>query len=329
MTWTWFIAGVMSAFSAALVLSGLKIGLPADFLAAGTSARSNHQRPARQIGGLAIVPVALVILAWALPSSRLAVPALAMVALFAAGLADDWRPIAAWVRLCVQAAAALGVLAFGGLAPNSMMFLPSGVALVVAVIFVVWTINMVNFMDGLDLMTASGAGIPLLFLTLGLLTSQAASAPAMLALTLAGGLAGFALFNRPPATVFLGDSGSLPIGFAAGLAMLELAGHAGILAALAPFSYYFWDSGLTLLRRLRDGENILQSHSRHAYQRAYRSGSGAAAIAAKVAMASVASGLCMMVAVWAGDGPVQLLAGLIGLLPGLALTVHLDRVARA
>lgn len=329
MAWSWLLAAVVSALATVVLLGILKTILPAGFLAAGSSARSNHQHPARQIGGLAIVPVAVCILAVSLPVAEWVAPALAIATLFAAGLADDWRPMRAWGRLGIQFAAAIGVLMVGRLAGDLLPFLPSGIALIAAVIFLVWTINMINFMDGLDLMTVSGAGIPLLFLALGLLTSHSAGMPAVMALILAGGLAGFALFNRPPASVFLGDSGSLPIGLAAGLAMLELAGHAGILAALAPFSYYFWYSGLTLLRRLRDGENIFASHSRHAYQRAYRAGSGASAISAKVALASVASGLCMMVAVWSGNGPGQWLAGFIGLLPGLALTLHLDRRARA
>jgi UDP-N-acetylmuramyl pentapeptide phosphotransferase/UDP-N-acetylglucosamine-1-phosphate transferase len=88
----------------------------------------------------------------------------------------------------------------------------------------------------------------------------------------AGGLLGFAFFNRPPARVFLGDSGSLPLGLITGTALLLLARETHIVVALILPLYYILDAGSTIIMRLSQGENILKAHSKHAYQVAKRAG---------------------------------------------------------
>ncbi|MCB1420532.1 MAG: glycoside hydrolase [Notoacmeibacter sp.] len=325
---SWTILAAAMLIAALLSAAGLAIlrrTLPGSFLAAGSSSRSNHVLPARQIGGLAVIPAALAgaTIAGFSPSSLLAG---AILLLWVAGLADDWKPYGALARLALQFVGALLALAGTGGAPAILGFLPWPVALSVAAVFLVWCINMVNFMDGLDLMTASGAGLPLAFLATGLLASGNELSPLMAGL--AGGLAGFAVHNRPPARVFLGDNGSLPLGLMAGLAILTLADTAGPLAALAPFAYYFWDSGLTILRRLRMGENILSSHSLHAYQRAFRAGFPVLRISALVAAASVLSGTMAVTAAFCEPGILQSVAGLAGLGAGLYAWLVLDRNAR-
>ncbi len=88
------------------------------------------------------------------------------------------------------------------------------------VLALVYFINLTNFMDGLDLMVVSGLGVPLALLAGFSAFGLAAMGTGNFAASIAGGLAGFALFNRPKARVFLGDSGSLPIGLLSGLACL-------------------------------------------------------------------------------------------------------------
>ncbi|MCC0033060.1 MAG: glycoside hydrolase [Brucellaceae bacterium] len=319
----------VSIFGAGLLafalLAVLRRVLPATFLAAGTNSRSNHVLPARQIGGLAAIPAALIAAtaAGAAPALPLAA---ALLLLWLSGLADDWRPHGAAVRLALQFLAAfLALAAMPG--PNFVPdFLPDPVAYALASIFLVWCMNMVNFMDGLDLMTASGAGIPLAFP--GIVLAIGGSGSGFLACAMAGGLAGFAVHNRPPAKVFLGDNGSLPLGLVAGIAMLSLAGKVGPLAALAPFAYYFWDSGITLVQRLSRKENIFASHSSHAYQRAFRAGMPAMRIAALVATASVLSGLMVIAAAMAPSPITQAVAGLAGLACGFLAWWRLDNAAR-
>ncbi len=129
------------------------------------------------------------------------------------GALDDAHALPVSWRLIGQALAALA-LAFS--LPQGFRLLPDLMPLVVErallVFGIVWFVNAVNFLDGLDWMTVAQV-VPM---TLGIAALQALGAvPAtigLLALALLGATLGFALFNKHPAKIFLGDAGSLPIG---------------------------------------------------------------------------------------------------------------------
>ena len=133
---------------------------------------------------------------------------------------------------------------------------------------ILWFVNLVNFMDGIDWMTVAEV-VPLtaglvLFGLMGALPRDAT----VVALALCGAMIGFAPFNRPVARLFLGDVGSLPIGLLLGWLLVLLAGGGHCAAALLLPLYYLADATITLLRRLANGEPILQAHRSHFYQRA-------------------------------------------------------------
>jgi UDP-N-acetylmuramyl pentapeptide phosphotransferase/UDP-N-acetylglucosamine-1-phosphate transferase len=117
-------------------------------------------------------------------------------------------------------------------------------------------------MDGLDLMTAAEF-IPAFAVAAILLPG---GAPRAASLAIAAALAGFATLNRPPARLFLGDSGSLPIGLCGGLVIIALMSAHGPLTALLPFLYYVADATLTLARRAMAREKVWQAHRTHFYQ---------------------------------------------------------------
>jgi len=104
------------------------------------------------------------------------------------------------------------------------------------------------------------------------LTGEFPQSPSILAAALCGAMIGFAPFNRPIATIFLGDVGSLPIGLLLGWCLLQLAWHQQITAALLLPMYYLADATLTLLRRLARGEPFWTGHRSHFYQRATDNG---------------------------------------------------------
>ena len=113
-----------------------------------------------------------------------------------------------------------------------------------------WFVNLVNFMDGIDWMTVAEvvpvtAGL-VLFGLMGALPNDAT----VVALALGGAMIGFAPFNRPVARLFLGDVGSLPIGLLLGWLLIELAGAGHLAASLLLPLYYLADATITLLRRL-------------------------------------------------------------------------------
>jgi UDP-N-acetylmuramyl pentapeptide phosphotransferase/UDP-N-acetylglucosamine-1-phosphate transferase len=132
----------------------------------------------------------------------------------------------------------------------------------------VWAVNLTNFMDGIDWMTVAEV-VPLTGGVVILALIGAASPSGfILALALLGAIIGFAPFNRPVAKLFLGDVGSLPIGLCLFWLMLDLAARGGVAAALLLPLYYLGDATITLLERAARGENVIEAHRTHFYQRA-------------------------------------------------------------
>jgi UDP-N-acetylmuramyl pentapeptide phosphotransferase/UDP-N-acetylglucosamine-1-phosphate transferase len=131
-----------------------------------------------------------------------------------------------------------------------------------------WFVNLVNFMDGLDWMTAAEV-VPITgaMVLLGLLGELSLSAT-IVAAALGGAMIGFAPFNRPVAKIFLGDVGSLPIGLLLGWCLLELVYRQHLAAAFLLPLYYLADATVTLLRRLAQREPVWTAHRSHFYQRA-------------------------------------------------------------
>ena len=130
-----------------------------------------------------------------------------------------------------------------------------------------WFVNLFNFMDGIDgLSGTEGASLGLGTFLLALL----GAAPAWLGplgLALAGVSLGFLLWNWHPARIFLGDVGSIPLGYLAGWLLLALAAAGAWQAALLLPAYYLADATLTLARRVLHGRRVWQAHREHFYQR--------------------------------------------------------------
>ncbi len=293
------VAALAACLTAAL-LAFLARRLPAGFLSATTTARSNHFRPARQIGGFGLASGwSVAVVAAAMFSGLSGVAALALALAFALlvliGFLDDLRHLPVQVRLAAQIVAALLALyALPELGWPAEGSLSGYVGLALAVLVLIASVNIVNFMDGLDLMSVAGAGLPLGFAAIALALGAGPTPVGLVAASGAGGMAAFAVFNRPPAQIFLGDSGSQPLGLAVGLAILALWGQAGLLAGLLPFSYYIADGLSTIALRAVELEPVWRAHSRHAYQVAYRAGRSALHVSAAVAAWSVASGLLLL-----------------------------------
>lgn len=231
--------------------------------------RSNHQKPVPRGGGIAMILVSLIFMA----ATGMPVCAVAAAGLLAGiSFIDDLRGLPAWLRLFVQIlAVGLGLHV---LPPIPVLaFLPASVAYVFLGLVWLWIINLTNFMDGIDGISAVQAmcvtaGICLLRLVhpaLPLVLSEQASILAAAAL-------GFFLFNRPPAKLFMGDVGSVPLGFLTGYLLLQLAAQGLWVAAFILPAYYLCDATFTLLKRGFAREKIWQAHSQHAYQCAVRGG---------------------------------------------------------
>jgi UDP-N-acetylmuramyl pentapeptide phosphotransferase/UDP-N-acetylglucosamine-1-phosphate transferase len=159
----------------------------------------------------------------------------------------------------------------------------------------VWFVNLVNFMDGIDWMTV--AEVVPLTATVALLGLSGTIAPSstILAFALLGATLGFAPFNKPVARLFLGDVGSLPIGLLLGWLLLQLAGAGEIAAALLLPLYYVADASFTLVRRIVAGEPFWRAHRSHFYQRACDRGLSVGEVVGRVFLTNLAlAGLALL-----------------------------------
>jgi len=202
---------------------------------------------------------------------RLAIVLAAAAALAVLGAVDDIRPIEPMPRLLLQVFAAAVVIA--ALPPGLRLvpMLPWWIERVLMAIGVLWLVNLVNFMDGIDLITVAEV-VPVTAALALFGSSDAVPADATLtALALCGAMLGFAPFNRPVARLFLGDVGSLPVGLLLGWLLILLAENHFAAALLLPL-YYLADATITLFRRLMRGERVTQAHRSHFYQRAVDNG---------------------------------------------------------
>jgi UDP-N-acetylmuramyl pentapeptide phosphotransferase/UDP-N-acetylglucosamine-1-phosphate transferase len=294
-------------------------------LLAQPNARSSHSVPTPQGAGLAVMASVFAGCALGLWAVQGAEPRIVGILAAAAGLTllgaiDDAYGLSVSSRLAGQALAAL--VAVGTLPEGLRLFpglLPAGVEDVLLVLGIVWFVNAVNFLDGLDWMTVAQV-VPV---TLGVAVLHLVGAvPAnvtLLALALLGATLGFAIFNKHPASIFLGDAGSLPIGLLLAF-MLIFVAKANLAAAVLLSLYTLADATLTLFRRLLAGEQVFAAHRTHFYQRAAAQGLTVPQVTARVFLLGLLLASLAVAAVLAGSLAVDLLTlGLGAIAAGLTL----------
>lgn len=274
----WAILVVAGCASLSALLVFLLRPLLVRHLLAHPNARSSHKTATPQGAGLAVMAsvfagCALGILLW----GQGAEPRLLGVLVAAAGLTllgaiDDAHGLSVWSRLQGQLLAAIVVV--GTLPEELRLFpglMPAGLEDVLMVLGLTWFVNAVNFLDGLDWMTVAQV-VPM---TLGIVALHMLGAVldtvGLLALALLGAVLGFAIFNKHPARIFLGDAGSLPIGLCLAF-MLIFVAQTHLAAALLLSLYTLADPTLTLFRRMAAKQAILSAHRTHFYQRAVAAG---------------------------------------------------------
>lgn len=256
--------------------------------------RRRHDRPIPRVGGVAIFLGALAamavpllvqrggsILTGALETALLPL-LLASAAIFLLGLVDDLWNLRARYKLLAEILVS-GALWFSGLGIGSLamggtvlLTLPAGVDLLLTVFWFVGLANAFNLIDGHD---GVAGGVALLALAT---ISYAAvlngnSLVAIPTLALSGAVLGFLLFNLPPASVFMGDAGSLFLGFAlAGLGLLAVRGGPGgavpVLVPVMALGLPVLDTSLAISRRLLRGDPVFHPDRGHIHHRLHDMG---------------------------------------------------------
>jgi UDP-N-acetylmuramyl pentapeptide phosphotransferase/UDP-N-acetylglucosamine-1-phosphate transferase len=311
------------ALIAAAVLSAALIVLLRPLLhrhaLAQPNARSSHREPTPQGGGIAVIAATIVATVGGSgvlgqTSSAAAMEVLTVLAasafLAVVGGIDDLRPMPVAPRLILQALAITVAIAAMPTDLRVVALLPWWAERLCVLIALLWFVNLVNFMDGIDWMTVAEV-VPL---TAGVvLLGRLAGMPPptiILALALLGAMLGFAPFNKPVARLFLGDVGSLPIGLLLGWLLLQLARAGEPAAAVLLPLYYLADASVTLIRRIAAGEPFWQAHRSHFYQRACDLGFSVPDIVERVFLTNLAlAGLALLTT--AAHEPVVVVASLV------------------
>jgi UDP-N-acetylmuramyl pentapeptide phosphotransferase/UDP-N-acetylglucosamine-1-phosphate transferase len=287
-----------AAILACLLSWGLLVPLRpwlARHVAAVPNPRSSHHQPTPQGGGIAVALASLAV-TWiglaVLPAmhaqyARLLGPTAAAALLVTVGAIDDMRPLPALPRLLVQALAAGMLIASLPQQLQVLPFVPWWIERVGLFVGVLWFVNLVNFMDGIDWMTVVET-VPVTgaIMVLGLLGASEAL-PSLAAAALFGAMLGFAPFNKPVAKLFLGDAGSLPIGLLLAWLLILVAGEGHLAAAVLLPLYYLADTTITMARRIVNGERVWEASRCHFYQLATDRGFSVPAVIAVVMAANV------------------------------------------
>lgn len=265
MTGAWLlVVSPLAAAAALLALRRFAGLLPQDH----PNERSLHRAPTPRAGGLSIW-IGFLPAAWLmpppLPVSRSAWLVGALV-VAAVSFADDIRGVPATIRLAVHAAvaAAVAVAMLGGASP---------LVTALAATAIVWSSNLFNFMDGSDGLAASAAIIGFAAYALA---AAIAGGDGVAYAALALACAPFFVANLPPASMFMGDVGAVPLGFLAGAF-----GIGGIVGGVWPswfpllvFLPFLADATVTLALRGLRGERVWQAHRSHYYQKLNTLGAG-------------------------------------------------------
>ena len=270
--WLVLLAAIAAAIISAGVIRLIRPQLLKHALAR-PNARSSHRIPTPQGAGIAVIAATLaiagIVLAGTATSSNFPETLFAATLFIAAvGFADDMKPIPVLPRLLLQAMA-VGAIVLAS--PDDLRIAPMfplWIERALIVLAGLWFVNLVNFMDGIDwITTAEVVPITAAMTMLGL-SGEFPPSAAIIAAALCGAMIGFAPFNRPIASIFLGDVGSLPIGLLLGWCLLQLAFDHHLAAALLLPLYYLADATVTLLRRVMRREPFWVAHRAHFYQRA-------------------------------------------------------------
>jgi UDP-N-acetylmuramyl pentapeptide phosphotransferase/UDP-N-acetylglucosamine-1-phosphate transferase len=225
--------------------------------------RSLHSMPTPRIGGAGLM--AGLLSGWALMfNSLIWWLALPLIGLFVLSLFDDMRGLPVRQRLVGHILAAAILVAGSGLL-NSQ-----GIVVALAVLlFTVWMTNLYNFMDGSDGLAGGMALFGFTFYGIAALFAHNETL-AMMNFAISAATSGFLYYNFPPARVFLGDAGSIPLGFlvaAMGLWGWQL-GCWTVWFPLLVFSPFVADASVTLIKRTLRGVKVTEAHREHYYQRA-------------------------------------------------------------
>jgi UDP-GlcNAc:undecaprenyl-phosphate GlcNAc-1-phosphate transferase len=249
--------------------------------------RRVHKEPIPRLGGLAIYMATMItmLLFTKLPSTKLMAIVIGSLLIVLMGFVDDIKPISAKAKLGVQILAALLLVQSGirieGLTNffmgQSTIGLDTTISYIISIIWIVGITNTVNLIDGLDGLAGGVATIAALTLAYVAFTNNRLDTT-VLTLILAGACMGFLPYNFNPAKIFMGDTGSLFLGFM--LAAISISGTLKVATAItfvAPIlalGLPIFDTTFAIFRRFINGKPIMEPDKEHLHHRLLHIGLG-------------------------------------------------------
>jgi UDP-GlcNAc:undecaprenyl-phosphate GlcNAc-1-phosphate transferase len=193
------------------------------------------------------------------------------------GLIDDRRPLGPWSKLAAQAVVALFTVWPVGI--RAMEVLPAPLSIALTVFWIVLITNAFNFLDNMDGLSAGVAAIAATIFAVASMNAGQVFVPVM-AFVVVGGLLGFLCFNFSPATIFMGDAGSLVIGYLMGVLTVLTTFYdpgrnltpLGVIVPLVVLAVPLYDVTSVVIHRLRAGESPFHGDWRHFSHRLVKRG---------------------------------------------------------
>lgn len=280
-----YFSPIISALATLLVIAAIRSSPLAKRFQDIPNQRSLHSAPTPRIGGVGLI--AGILSGWALMFADLVWwLVLPLIGLFVVSLLDDMYSLSVRQRLSAHFIAAAILVGGSGLLGSQ------GIAIaLVALLLTVWMTNLFNFMDGSDGLAGGMALFGFAFYGIAALIAHE-HALAMLSFSISAAALGFLYYNFPPAKVFMGDAGSIPLGFLA--AAMGLWGWQRdcwpVWFPVLVFSPFIADASVTLAKRTLRGKKVTEAHREHYYQRAVQMGWGHRKVAIVEYMLMLAAG---------------------------------------
>ncbi|KKB96250.1 putative undecaprenyl-phosphate N-acetylglucosaminyl 1-phosphate transferase [Candidatus Arcanobacter lacustris] len=236
--------------------------------------RSNHHIATPRGGGiLIIISILLGSSVAGIVNMELIILLFGALFLSIVGFVDDRFDLPIYLRLSAQVFVSLAVIS--NIPADILIFknyLPSYIEKSLMILALIYFMNCFNFMDGIDgIASSESIHIALSIFILSFFVVMKSELKHLCLIIIVANLA-FLRWNWHKAKIFMGDSGSVSLGFILGWLLIKLALAGGVLASLIIPLYFLSDSLITMGKRLFNGEKIWQAHSKHFYQIAVRNG---------------------------------------------------------
>ena len=236
--------------------------------------RKIHKKPVARLGGLAIfLSFMLGYMLYARESTIMLSVLMGIFLIVICGIVDDINPVKARYKFIVQLVAASTVVLYGKLTLNELsifgayIYFPAPWNSIITIIFISAIMNAINLIDGID---GLAAGISTIyFLTIFIIAfilNQMGGLDIILSLIMAGATLGFLIHNFPPASIFMGDTGSLFLGYIISIIALlgfKAATLTSIIIPICILAIPIFDTLAAIIRRILKGENIGKPDKEH------------------------------------------------------------------